>query len=54
MANMAVQKKENAASTILVIAGAAMALVLLGIVLRCRPADWPGPIGDFIPGWPWW
>ena len=41
-------------STILVIAGAAMALMLLGIFLRSRPADLAGEIGDFIPGWPWW
>jgi len=42
------------ASTILVIGGPAMALLLLGILLRSRPADWPRHIGALLPGWPWW
>ena len=41
-------------SKIIVIVVAALALVLLGILVRSRPAHWPGQIGDFIPGWPWW
>ena len=39
---------------VIVIVVAALALVLLGILVRSRPAHWPGQIGDFIPGWPWW
>jgi hypothetical protein len=41
-------------STILVIGGVAMALVLLGIVLRSRPTDWPRQMSALLPGWPWW
>jgi hypothetical protein len=41
-------------SMILVIGGTALALVLMGILLRSRPADWPRHISALLPGWPWW
>ena len=39
--------------TVFIIGGAAVALVLVGFLLRSLP-DWPQRIGNLLPGWPWW
>lgn len=38
---------------VLLAAGVAVALMLIGVLLRARPVAWSRLLGDFLPGWPW-
>ena len=38
---------------VLIVTGVAVALMLIGGLLRFRPDAWSRILGDFLPGWPW-